>query len=52
MKNVKKDEMKGHASELAIEDATPSDFCVETTVGEQTFSYNVRKGFLTPGSGC
>ena len=42
----------GLAAELSIEDATASDFCVETEVGKQTFSYSVRKGFLTPGSGC
>ena len=40
------------AEEVSIEDATSSYFCVETTIGERTFSYGVRKGFLTPGSGC
>jgi hypothetical protein len=42
----------GLAAELSVEDATASAFCVETEVGKQTFSYSVRKGFLTPGSGC
>jgi hypothetical protein len=42
----------GLASEVSIKDATASAFCVETEVGKRTFSYRVRKGFLTPGSGC
>lgn len=32
--------------------ATAAGFCVETSVGEWTFSYRVRSGFPTPGSGC
>ena len=42
----------GLAPEVSVEDATARAFCVETEVGERTFSYRVRKGFLTPGSGC
>jgi len=42
----------GLAPAVSVEDATARAFCVETEVGERTFSYRVRKGFLTPGSGC
>ena len=42
----------GLPAELSIEDTTATAFCVETEVSNQTFSYSVRKGFLTPGGGC
>jgi hypothetical protein len=40
------------AQPVSVEDATASTYCVETHVGEWTYSYRVRRGFLTPGSGC
>ena len=42
----------GLAEPISVSDATASSYCVETRVGERTFSYRVRRGFLTPGSGC
>jgi hypothetical protein len=42
----------GLAEPISVSDATASSYCVETRVGELTFSYRVRRGFLTPGSGC
>jgi hypothetical protein len=42
----------GLAPEISVEKATASEFCVETEVGAHTFSYRVRRGFPTPGSGC
>ena len=42
----------GLAAELSVEDTTASAYCVETEISKKTFSYSVRKGFLTPGSGC
>ncbi|HEX5799276.1 MAG TPA: hypothetical protein VFY02_04165 [Gaiellaceae bacterium] len=42
----------GLAEPISVSDATASSYCVETRVGERTFSYRVRRGFLTPGTGC
>ena len=42
----------GLAAELSVEDTTASAYCMETEISKKTFSYSVRKGFLTPGSGC
>lgn len=42
----------GLAEPISVSDATASSYCVETQVGERTFSYRVRRGFLTPGGGC
>lgn len=42
----------GLADGISVADATESAFCLETKVGEWTYSYRVRRGFLTPGNGC
>ena len=42
----------GLAPDVSVEDATAAAFCVQTEVAERTYSYRVRQGFLTPGSGC